>query len=183
VLENIGVMCQQAGFFFEKVSVQPREALHMHEAALHSAIARHSNDHPSVAACYGTISNVYQVQGNYNEVLVQHQKSLEIKLCVLGCEHANVATDYNNIGNVYAMQGDHENALLQHHKSLEIGIRVFSCDSAEVARSYNDIGAVYGKQGDYAKTRYVSITKASRSRSGCMARNIHSWPTRTIILG
>jgi len=45
VLDNIVVVCRQAGFFFDKVSVQPREALHMHEAALDSAIARHNDDH------------------------------------------------------------------------------------------------------------------------------------------
>jgi len=33
VLNNIGVMCQQAGFFFSTVCVQPREAMRMHKAA------------------------------------------------------------------------------------------------------------------------------------------------------
>jgi len=151
VLENIGDMCQRAGFFFERVSVQPREALHMHEAALHSAIARHGNDHPSVAACHANIGNVYQVQGNCDEALVQHQKSLEIRLRVLGCEHANVASSHSNIGNVLFAQGDFENALLQYQKSLETRIRVLGCDSAEVAASYNNIGNVYSKQTDYEK--------------------------------
>ena len=149
VLENIGDMCQRAGFFFERVSVQPREALHMHEAALHSAIARHGNDHRSVAACYGNIGNVYQAQGEYDEALVQLQKCLKIDICVLGCEHPQVATAYHNIGGVYRMQGDYENALLQHQKSLEIKIRIFGCDSAEVAKSYNSIGILYTGQGDY----------------------------------
>jgi len=92
------------------VSVQPREALRMHEAALDFAIAWHGNDHPNVAVCYGNIGNVY-------EALVEHQKSLEIQLRVLGCEHEKVAADYNNIGNVYGMQGDHENALLRYFSS------------------------------------------------------------------
>jgi len=51
-LNNIGVMCSQAGFFFERVSVQPCEALRMHEAALDSAITLYGKDHPIVAACY-----------------------------------------------------------------------------------------------------------------------------------
>jgi len=148
VLDNIGVMCQQAGFFFLHVSVQPREALHMHEAALDSAIARHGDDHQDVAACYGNIGNVYSVQGNYDEALVQFQKSLKIRIRVFGCEHEEVAISYNNIGNVYAMQGDHKNALLQFQKSLEITSRVFGCDSAEVAQTYNNIGSVYQRQGD-----------------------------------
>jgi len=145
-LNNIGVMCQQAGSFFYHVSVQPREALRMHEMALDSAIARHGDDHPNVAVCYGNIGIVYQAQGNYDEALVQHQKSLEIKLRLLGCEHQEVATSYNNIGSVYGAQGDYEHALLQHKKSLEIRIRVFGCDSAEVASSYNNIGLVYTEQ-------------------------------------
>ena len=150
-LDNIMFMCQQAGIFFYIVSVQPREALHMHEAALDSAIARHGDDHPNVAACHGNIGNVYQAQGNYDEALVQQQKCLEITIRVLGCEHEQVATLYYNIGCVYRMQGDYENALLQYQKSLEISIRVLGCDSAEVAGSYNNIGNVYSKQNDYEK--------------------------------
>jgi len=149
VLDNIGVMCQQAGHFFHFVSVQPREALHMHEASLDSAIARHGDDHLNVAAGYGNIGNVYQAQGNYDEALVEHQKSLEITIRVLGCENEEVATLYNNIGCMYDMQGDYDNALLQHQKSLAIRIRVLGCDSAEVATSYNNIGSVYEAQDDY----------------------------------
>jgi len=148
VLNNIGLMCEQAGKFFYEVSAQPREALCMFEAALDSVIARHGKDHPNVAANYGNIGNVYQAQGNYDEALVQHQKSLEIKLHVLGCQHLQVASSYNNIGNVFLVHGDYENALLQHQKSLEIRIRALGCDSAEVARSHNNIGTVYEKQGD-----------------------------------
>jgi len=148
VLDNIVVMCQHSGFFFDLVSVQPREALHMHEAALDSAIARYGNDHPGVAACHGNIGNVYQAQGNYDEALVQHQKGLEIDIRVFGCEHQEVAKSYNDIGNVYGAQGEYENALLQHQKSLEIRTRVLGCDSAEVATSYNNIGTDYEKQGD-----------------------------------
>jgi len=148
VLDNISVMCQRAGFFFNKVSVQPREALHMHELVLDSAIARYGDDYPNVAACYGNIGNVYSVQGNYDEALVQFQKSLKITIRVFGCEHEEVAISYNNIGNVYAMQGDHKNALLHFQKSLEITSRVFGCDSAEVAQTYNNIGSVYQRQGD-----------------------------------
>jgi len=149
VLDNMTVMCQQAGFFFDKVSVQPREALRMYEAVLDSAIARHGDDHPNVAASYGNIGNVYQLQGNYDEALVQYHKSLEITIRVLGCEHEHVAGSYENIGIVFLAQGDYENALLQHQKSLEILTRVLGCDSAEVASSYNNIGQVYRKQGDY----------------------------------
>jgi len=149
VLHNIVVMCQRAGFFFNDVSVQPREALRMHEAALDSAIAGHGDNHTSVAECYGNIGNVYRAQGNYDEALVQHQTDLEIKIRVLGCEDGNVATSYNNIGNVYFAQGDYESALLQFHKSLEIRIRVLGCDSLEVATSYNNIGLVYEKQNDH----------------------------------
>jgi len=112
VLDNIAVMCEQAGHFFDKVSVQPREALHMHEAALDSAIARHGDHHPSVASSYNNIGNVYRAQGNYDEALIEHQKSFDIKLRVLGCQHKNVATSYNNIGNVFFAQGDYDNALL-----------------------------------------------------------------------
>jgi len=148
VLDSIGVMCEQAGFFFDKVSVQPREALHMHEAALDSAIARHGDHHPIVGACYTNIGNVYQVQGECDEALVQHQKSLEILIRVFGCEHQDVAASYNNIGALYRVQGNYEYALLQHQKSLEIRMRVFGCDSAEVAMSYNNIAIVYEQQGD-----------------------------------
>jgi len=148
VLNNIGALCQQAGFFFHEVSVQPREALHMYEAALDTAIAQHGDEHPDVAACYGNIGNVYQAQGEYAEALVQLQKCLEIDIRVLGCEHEEVAAAYNNIGNVYRMQGDYENALLQHQKSLDIRIRVVGCESAEVAKSYNSIGTIYEQQGD-----------------------------------
>jgi len=104
VLDNIGAMCRQAGFFFFKFNVQIREALRMHEVALDSVIARHGNDHPNVAACYGNISNVYQEQGNYDEALVQHQTGLEIFIRVLGCEHEEVATSYQNIGVVFQAQ-------------------------------------------------------------------------------
>ena len=45
VLHNIGDMCQQARVFFDKVSVQPREALCMHKAALDSFVAGYGNDH------------------------------------------------------------------------------------------------------------------------------------------
>jgi len=149
VLHNIGAMCQQVGFFFEKVNVQPREALRMYEAALDSFTAQHGDDHPNVAASYGNIGNVYQVQGEYAEALVQHQKCLEIEMRVFGCEHQDMGMSYNNIGAVFQAQGDYENALLQYQKSLEMDIRVFGCDSVEVATSYNNIGAVYEKQGDY----------------------------------
>jgi len=148
VLSNIAVMCQQAGFFFDFVNVQPREALRMFEAALDSAIALHGDDHPNVAVFYGNIGNVYIAQGNYDEALVEHQKSLEIELRVFGSEHTRMAANHNNIGNLYCKQGDYENALLQFQKSLEITSRVFGCDSAEVAKSYNNIGAVYVSQGD-----------------------------------
>ena len=148
VLDNIAVMCEQAGIFFDFVSARPREALRMFEAALDSAVARHGDNHPSVAASYGNIGNMYQAQGEYDEAHVQHQKSLEIKICVFGCEGERVAASYNNIGAVYFAQGDYKNALLQYQKSLKIEIRVLGCDSSEVATLYNNIGAVYEKQGD-----------------------------------
>jgi len=149
LLGNIAFMCQQAGFFFDNVSVQPREALHMHEAALYFVIARHGDDHPCVAACYGNIGNVYSAQGEYDKSLAEHKKCLEIDSRVLGCEHQAVAADYNNIGTVYGMQDDHENAILQFQKSLEITSRVFGCDSAEVSMLYINIGSVYQSQGDF----------------------------------
>jgi len=37
VLDNTGVMCQRAGFFFDEISVHPREVMRMHEAALRRA--------------------------------------------------------------------------------------------------------------------------------------------------
>jgi len=148
VFDNIEDMCQQAGFFFSLVSVQPREALHMYETGLHSVIARYGNDHLLVAASYNNIGNMYHAQGEYAEALVQHQKCLKINIRVFGCEDKQVATGYNNIGNVYLVQGDYDHALLQHQKSLEMRIRVLGCDSAEVADSYNNIGTVYMKQGD-----------------------------------
>jgi len=148
MLDNIAAMCQKAGFFFDEVSVQPREALCMHEAALDSTIARYGDDHPNVAECYNNIGMVYRVQGEYDEALVQYQKSLEIQIRVLGCEDENVAASYNNIGIVFTVQGDHKKALLQYQKSLDIKIRVFGCDSAEVSSSCNNIGAVYMQQGD-----------------------------------
>ena len=148
MLDNIAAMCQMAGFFFDEVSVQPREALCMHEAVLDSTIARYGDDHPNLAECYNNIGMVYRVQGEYDEALVQYQKSLEIQNCVLGCEDVSVAASYNNIGLVFTAQGDHKNALLQFQKSLAIKIRVFGCDSAEVSSSYNNIGGVYTQQGD-----------------------------------
>jgi len=148
VLVNIAVMCQQAGNFFDKVGVQPREALRLYEATLDSTIAVYGDKHPTVAACYGNIGNMYRVEGNHSQALVQHQKSLEIKIRVLGCEHQEVAASYNNIGTVYSAQGDCDNALIHYIKSLEIDIRVLGCDSAEVAKSYSNIGGVYKKQGD-----------------------------------
>ena len=75
---TISGSCANGQQSFFTSSVRPREALHMHETAMDSAVAQHGDDHQSVASCYGNIGNVYQVQGEYDEALVQHKKSLEI---------------------------------------------------------------------------------------------------------
>ena len=149
VLDNIVVMCQRAGFFFERVGVQPREALRMHEAALDFAIAGLGDKHPTVAACHGNIGIMYQSQGETDEALVQHQKGLEIFIRVFGCNDWRLAASYQHIGNAYSAQGEYANALHQHQKSLEIKRRVFGCNSVEVASSYNNVGLVYTEQGDH----------------------------------
>jgi len=148
VLDNIRAMCQQAGFFFQHVSAQPREALRLHEMALESAMAEHGCDHRRVASSHTDIGNVYQAQGKHEEALVQHYKSLEIKIRVK-CDSLDVAKSHNNIGVVYGSQGDYHHALLQHQKSLEIKALVLGCEHPELAISYNNIGNVYQRQGDY----------------------------------
>jgi len=148
-IDNIVVMCQRAGYFFEKVGAQPREALRMHEAALDFAIAGHGDKHPIVAACYGNIGIMYQSQGETDAALVQHQKGLEIYIRVFGCKSWRLAASYQHIGNAYSAQGEYANALRQHQKSLEIKRRVFGCNSVEVASSYNNVGLVYTEQGDH----------------------------------
>ena len=105
---NIGDMCEQAGVFFHKVSVQPHEALRMHEAALDSAIAGHGDNHTLVGVSYTNIENVYSAEGKYDEALLQYQKSLEIKIHVFGCESIEVAIIYDNIGAVYKEQGKYD---------------------------------------------------------------------------
>ena len=163
-LNNIEDMCQRAGHFFEFVSVQPREALRMHEVALDSSVIRFGARHVIVAMCHSNIGNVYRSQGNFDEALVEHQKSLKIKIRALGCKHQEVATSYNNIGNVYAGQGNYQKALLQYQKSLEIYIRVLGCDSAEVAMSYMNIGEVCRLQGDDHQNALHQLQKSLEIR-------------------
>jgi tetratricopeptide (TPR) repeat protein len=125
------------------------EALEEYKKALDIRERVLGKDHPSTAATYNNIANVYNSQGLYGEALEEYKKALDIKERKLGKDHPDTAVTYNNIAKVYDSQGLYPEALEEYKKALDIKERKLGKDHPSTAVTYNNIANVYRSQGLY----------------------------------
>ena len=104
---------------------------------------------------YGTMANVYFVQGNFDKALKFYNKSLSIRESIF--DKKGTANSLNSIGNVNINQGNYEKGLGNYLKSLEI------CESIgdKEAMPLNNIAASYFYLGKYenALEYYIKALK------------------------
>ena len=63
-------------------------------------------EHPSTAATYNNMANVYYSQGDYPKSLEFYEKALKIAEKVLGKEHPKTNITFNNLAITYEKSGN-----------------------------------------------------------------------------
>ncbi|MEN9216312.1 MAG: tetratricopeptide repeat-containing protein, partial [Gloeomargarita sp. HHBFW_bins_162] len=77
-------------------------------------------DHPDVATSLNNLAGLYELQGNYTQVLPLYQRSLAIREKALGPDHPDVAHSLNNLAGLYESQGNYAQALPLRQRSTDI---------------------------------------------------------------
>jgi tetratricopeptide (TPR) repeat protein len=119
------------------------EALSYYQNSLKLRQKTLPENHPDLAACYNTISVMYDKMGEYSKALSYHKKGLEIRQKTLPANHPSLATIYNNVGLVYNNMGEYSKVLSCYKKGLEIYQKILPANHPLLATSYNNIGNLY----------------------------------------
>ncbi len=106
------------------------------------------------ARAYGSIGNIYEEQGKYDEALKSNLQAM--KLGEETGDKPGMALTYNNIGNIYAALGNYPEAIKNHFAALKL--KEETGDKKSIANSYNNIGSIYYNQGDLAQSLKYNLT-------------------------
>jgi len=135
----------------------PIKALEYSSQAL--ALSGKINFKKGIGNAYGSMANVYFVQGNFDKALKFYNKSLTIREGI--SDKKGIASSLNSIGNVNINQGNYEKALDNYLKSLDI------CESIGDKKSMplNNIASSYFYLGNYEKALayYIKALKVAET--------------------
>lgn len=77
--------------------------------------------HFDTALIYNNLAAIYQLQGDFEQVLYYRKRILEIYERELGPEHPDTVMSYSFLAILYQEQGDFEQAQIYYEKCSEIG--------------------------------------------------------------
>lgn len=95
-------------------------------------------------AAFGSLGNLYYLQGNYKNAKIMYLKALKIHIKLddkIGCAGA-----YGGLGLLSFAQGDFSQAESYYHKSLHINEELGNYDG--IACRYNNLGSLYRNTGN-----------------------------------
>ena len=119
----------------------------------------------AVAACYNSIANTYQIQGNYAETLRNHLHALKIREEI--GDKNGIATSYSNIAIVYDWMGNTEGALDYNRRALKLSEETGA--KQQMSNAYLNIGNVYLKLKEYDEAlRHYRASEEIEHTSGNM---------------
>jgi tetratricopeptide (TPR) repeat protein len=127
------------------------------EAVLLEAISRskdvYGSAHPSVAAVYYNLGNVYWVRDQFDEAEVAFRESLEIRERAGGPNAPNLANPLHALARVHRKASRLEQALADLERVLVIHTATKGQNSLEVVAAHTDIGATQQDLGRYDDAR------------------------------
>ena len=133
-------------------------ALSHHREALDMAIQYFgTKEHPSLAATIGSIGQVLQRQGSFDEALAEFRKAHDLLRKGLGPTNIDVASSHNNLGLVLAQQGKLDEALQEYQSAKNIFETVYNGAShPHTASCHYNMAIVLSQQGqtEQARTEY-----------------------------
>ncbi len=125
--------------------------LPMYEKTLRILEEQLGPDHPSVAATFDSLAELYRHMGDYKKALPLSQRALKIFETILDPYHPDVATTLNNLALLYLQMGEYKKAIPLHQRALKIFETVFGPDHPDVATTLNNLAGLYVSVGDYEK--------------------------------
>jgi len=109
------------------------------------------HSHPSLAATYLSIGEVYVEQAKYNDAFIMCDRAMKIIITVHPPRPALLASAYNSLGTVHNHQERYTEALAMYISSIKINIKLHGANHPELACTYSNIGIVYYKQCKYTQ--------------------------------
>ena len=102
------------------------------------------------------LSNLYELQGKFEESEILLQESLKIREKIFGEEHHDVSKVINNLAVHYAKQGRYDEAEILFVKALEISKKILGEEHPDICNAMNNLAIIYsyGKKYKEAESLY-----------------------------
>lgn len=129
------------------------EAIELYRGLLETA-----TDAQTLAEIYGSLGNVYQITGRFDDALLSYRTSAEIRECDT-LSRERLASSYQNLSSVYLTLEKYEEA--DHYLQMAEEIYKEYQDTLGLAAVYNKLSVKYSDKGEYAKAEEALMKSLS----------------------